>query len=242
MSLLSAVANGFSRIGINFGSRNQPKNMSLLHDVDVPTKKATFAMACFWAPDALFGATPGVIRTRVGYAGGTKEGPTYRSLGDHTEAIDVDFDPSAITFAKLLDIFWLNHDPTARTTKQYTSLIFYHDDEQKKLAEETLKEQEGKHKSPIVTQILPAGTFWDAEDYHQKYRLQQHDWLMRAIGMKCDSKLKTSHLAARLNGYVIGRGGVAQFERDVARLGLSEEVADFVRKLCVKYENAGPFC
>lgn len=92
--------------------------MSLLHEVNIPTKKATFALGCFWAPDAYFGATKGVIRTRVGFTGGSKGAPTYRNLGDHTEAIELDYDPNEISYKQLLDIFWEIHDPTARTTKQ----------------------------------------------------------------------------------------------------------------------------
>jgi len=92
--------------------------MAPLHEVDIPTVKATFALGCFWGPDGLFGATPGVIRTRVGFTGGSKAAPTYKSLGDHTEAIEIDFDPKEITYDKLLDMFWTHHDPTARCTKQ----------------------------------------------------------------------------------------------------------------------------
>jgi len=215
---------------------------TLLHDIDVPTKKATFAMACFWAPDSLFGVQNGVIRTRVGFAGGTTENPAYRSIGDHTEAIEIDYDPNEVSYIELLDLFWKNHDPTARTSKQYTSLIMYHDQEQKELAEKTLKEEEKKKSTYIVTKILPATKFYDAEDYHQKYRLQQHPSLMKAVGLIPGNKLKSSHLAARLNGYVVGRGGLAQFDAEVSHLGLDEKTADYIRKLVVKYEGQGLFC
>ncbi|PSN48523.1 Peptide methionine sulfoxide reductase [Blattella germanica] len=215
---------------------------TLLHNVDVPVKKATFSMACFWAPDGLFGVQKGVIRTRVGYAGGTVEHPSYRNIKDHTESVDIDYDPTEISYSDLLNVFWNYHDPTARTSKQYTSLIMYHDEEQKQLAEKTLKEEEKKKNSYIVTKILPAKEFYDAEDYHQKYRLQQHPWLMEAVGLTHGSMLKSSHLAARLNGYVVGFGGVAQFDSEVERLGLDEKTAAYVRKLVVKYEGQGLFC
>jgi len=216
--------------------------LTLLHDIDIPTKKATFAMACFWAPDSLFGVQNGVIRTRVGFAGGTTENPTYHSIGDHTEAIEIDYDANEVSYSELLDLFWKNHDPTARTSKQYTSLIMYHDQEQKELAEKTLKEEEKKKSAYIVTKILPATKFYDAEDYHQKYRLQQHPSLMEAVGLIPGNKLKSSHLAARLNGYVVGRGGLAQFDAEVSRLGLDEKTADYIHKLVVKYEGHGLFC
>lgn len=212
-----------------------------LHHVDVPTKKATFAMACFWAPDALFGTTIGVIRTKVGYCGGTKHNPTYRDLGDHTEAIEIDYDPKVIDYEALLDLFWANHDPTAKVKLQYTSFIFYHDKEQKEIAERTLKEQQKLYNKPLVTEVKPAVKFFDAEDYHQKYRLQQHPWLCELLDCKGDL-LKDSYIAARLNGYVIGCGGVSQFENELAILGLDEKSGDYVRKLVTKYEGQGLVC
>nr|CAD7587366.1 unnamed protein product [Timema genevievae] len=219
------------------------RNMSqLLHEVDVPIKKATFALGCFWGPDSLFGAMKGVIRTRVGYCGGAKADPTYKSIGDHTEAIDIDYDPNEITYDDLLKVFWSSHDPTSKNTTQYTSIIFYHDDIQKELAEKTLKEEEKKHTIHLVTQILPFKKFYNAEDYHQKYRLQQHSWLVKAVGLNSGPQLTSSHLAARLNGYVVGFGGIKQFESEIDRLGLDEKVADYVRKLVVKYEGRGLTC
>ncbi|GFG32187.1 hypothetical protein Cfor_04528 [Coptotermes formosanus] len=214
----------------------------LLHDVDVNTKKATFAMACFWEPDAIYGAQKGVIRTKVGYSGGKKENPTYKDLGDHTETIDIDYDPKEVTYRELLDVFWKNHNPTAKTTLQYASIIFYHDEEQKKLAEATLTEEAKKHSDPILTKILPATTFHDAEDYHQKYRLQQHPSLLKAINLEPGPKVKSSHLAARLNGYVVGKGGVAQFEAEVKKLGLDENTAKIVQDLVVKNEGRQLVC
>jgi len=213
----------------------------LLRD-DVNTKKATLAMACFWEPDAIYGALKGVIRTRVGYSGGKKENPTYKDLKDHTETIDIVYDPNEVTYRELLDVFWKNHDPTAKTTLQYASIIFYHDSEQKKLAEETLKEEAKNFSDPILTNILPATTFHDAEDYHQKYRLQQHPSLLKAINLEPGPKLKNSHLAARLNGYVVGKGGVAQFDAEVKKLGLDDNTAKIVRDLVAENEGRQLVC
>ncbi|KAL1129292.1 hypothetical protein AAG570_013821 [Ranatra chinensis] len=200
-------------------------------------------MACFWGPDSLFGATLGVVATRVGYSGGKKPNPSYRDLGDHTEAIAIEYDPNVINYNGLLELFWSHHDPTAKCKRQYTSLIFYHDDEQKALAEKSLKEKQGKYKNPIVTEIIPASTFYDAEDYHQKYRLQGHSSLCKDIGLEGNGRLiKESFLAARLNGYVVGMGGIAQFEKELPSLGLDEKTADYVRRLVVKYEGHGMTC
>lgn len=238
--MFQSIISGVSRLSRRSAASTK---MTLLHDVDVPTKKATFALGCFWAPDSFFGTTKGVIRTRVGFTGGSKDLPQYRNLGDHTEAIELDYDPNEITYDQLLNIFWTNHDPTSRTTRQYTSIIFYHDDEQKEKAERTLKEQQAKRQSTVVTTVVPAKTFYNAEDYHQKYRLQQHPFLMKAVELKPTiHDLTRSHVAARLNGYVVGQGGIKQFEEEKDKLGFNEEVAEYVRKLVVKYKDHGLFC
>lgn len=101
--------------------------------------KATFAMSWFWFPEAQFGCAPGVVRTRVGYAGGSKLAPTYHAMGDHTESVDMDYDPAVTTYSHLLKMFWKNHDSTSKCTRQYMSAIFYHDEDQKQAAEESLK-------------------------------------------------------------------------------------------------------
>ncbi|KAJ9575903.1 hypothetical protein L9F63_007215 [Diploptera punctata] len=215
---------------------------SPLHEVKVSTKKAKFAIGCFWETDAIYGAQKGVIRTRVGYTGGKKIDPTYKDLGDHTETIEIEYDPSEVTYDELLDTFWKSHDPTAKQTLQYSSIIFYHDAEQKALAEKSLQEQSKKTSKPIQTKILPITTFYDAEDYHQKYRLQQHPILMKAINLESGPKVKSSHVAAKLNGYVVGRGGVAQYDKEVKKFGLDENTVKYVRDLVVKNEGRDLVC
>jgi peptide-methionine (S)-S-oxide reductase len=133
------------------------------------TEKATFALGCFWQPQMVFDKVEGVVKTRVGYAGGSKERPTYEDLGDHTETIEIEFDPARVGYAKLLNIFWMQHNPTVEQKTQYQSKIFYHDETQKALAEKTKAEQGKKYRGEILTEILPAGKFWEAEEYHQKY-------------------------------------------------------------------------
>lgn len=220
---------------------NLSSKSRVLHHVDIPTQKATLAMACFWAPDALYGATVGVIRTRVGYSGGRKEEPSYRNLGDHTEVIQIDYDPNMIDYETILNLFWANHDPTAQAKIQYSSFIFYHNEEQKKIAEESLEKQRKNFNKGILTKIRSAQKFWDAEDYHQKYRLQQHPWLCEALGCQ-GGLLKESYVAARLNGYVLGCGGAAQYEAELPILGLDETAGEYVRRLVTKNEGMGLVC
>ena len=101
---------------------------------------------------------------RVGYAGGSKKNPSYYSLGDHTETVEVDYDPNETNYEEMLSMFWNNHNPTVKCKRQYMSAIFYHDEEQKNLAEKTMKEVKPDFKAPITTLILPAKEFYDAEE------------------------------------------------------------------------------
>lgn len=145
------------------------------------TFKATFGAGCFWGTEAAFRQIPGVTATASGYEGGSKPKPTYEQVCSnetgHAEVVEVDFDPGVVGYNTLLDVFWNNHDPTTLNRQgpdvgtQYRSVIFYHDEEQKELAElsRQLMEQSGRFKRQIVTQIVPASTFYVAEDYHQQY-------------------------------------------------------------------------
>ncbi|GBD38749.1 MAG: hypothetical protein KatS3mg078_1914 [Deltaproteobacteria bacterium] len=144
-------------------------------------KKATFAGGCFWCMQPVFDELKGVISTTVGYTGGHKENPTYEEVlsgtTGHYEAIEVVYDPLEISYSELLDVFWKNIDPTmpygqfADIGPQYRTAIFYHDEEQKIIAENSKRELEksGRFDKPIVTEILPASPFYRAEEYHQKY-------------------------------------------------------------------------
>ncbi|MBH8582906.1 MULTISPECIES: peptide-methionine (S)-S-oxide reductase MsrA [Thermoactinomyces] len=142
---------------------------------------ATFGAGCFWGVEEVFRQIPGVKNTTVGYMGGTTENPTYEEVctdqTGHAEVVQVEYDPEQVTYEDLLNVFWNNHNPTTLNRQgpdvgtQYRSVIFYHTDEQKQAAEASKKQldQSGKWKDPIVTQIEPAGTFWRAEEYHQRY-------------------------------------------------------------------------
>jgi peptide-methionine (S)-S-oxide reductase len=144
------------------------------------TAKAIFAGGCFWCVEADFDKVPGVLSTTSGYIGGTVKNPTYQQVSGgttgHAEAVEVVYDPGKVTYAKLLDTFWRNIDPLAKDKQfcdsgnEYRSAIFYLDDEQKKLAEETKKTVEAKFAPRVVyTQIVKATEFYKAEDYHQDF-------------------------------------------------------------------------
>jgi len=144
-------------------------------------QKATFGAGCFWGVEAAFRQVKGVVSTSVGYMGGSLEDPTYDDVcsGEtgHTEVVEVIYDPSKVSYEKLLNVFWEIHDPTTLNRQgpdistQYRSVIFYHTPEQKAAARASKEKRErsGTYKRPIVTEITPASTFYRAEEYHQQY-------------------------------------------------------------------------
>jgi len=191
---------------------------------------ATFGMSWFWFPEAQFGCVPGVIRTRVGYAGGKSTNPTYSRMGDHTEAVDIEFDPKVTSYDKLLDFFWKNHDPTtSKCKRQYMSAIFYHGEEQKRIAHESMERHAKKSKKKITTEILPGDAFYEAEGYHQKYLLQKYPKVLEDLDIGPGSQLIKSYVAARLNGYLGGYGNLKAFEAETDNLGLPLNVEQTIR-------------
>jgi peptide-methionine (S)-S-oxide reductase len=162
--------------------KNQAANMIKANAI-IPedAKLATFGSGCFWCTEAIFQNVEGVLKVESGYSGGKVKNPTYKEvcsgLTGHAEVIQVTYDPNVVTYDELLEIFWKTHDPTtlnrqgADVGTQYRSVIFYHDEMQKELAE-TYKEKldkSGAFASPIVTEISPMTVFYKAEDYHQNY-------------------------------------------------------------------------
>ncbi|HEX3663612.1 MAG TPA: peptide-methionine (S)-S-oxide reductase MsrA [Acidobacteriaceae bacterium] len=143
--------------------------------------KATFAAGCFWGVEAQFQQLPGVTATAVGYEGGTLDRPSYQQVctdrTGHAEAVEIDYDPSQITYEQLLEAFFSLHDPTQLNRQgpdsgtQYRSVVFFHTPEQEAAAQAFIARliAEKKFARPVVTQVVPAQTFWRAEEYHQKY-------------------------------------------------------------------------
>jgi peptide-methionine (S)-S-oxide reductase len=144
-------------------------------------KKVTFGAGCFWCTEAVFLSVKGVSKVVSGYSGGTVKSPSYREvctgMTGHAEVTQITYDPKAVSFEDLLEVFWNTHDPTTLNRQgadegtQYRSVVFYNDEEQKKIAEQYKKQLEAAHvyKNPIVTEISPLINFYPAEDYHQNY-------------------------------------------------------------------------
>ena len=147
--------------------------------------RATFAGGCFWGTEEAFRTLDGVIETAVGYMGGAKENPTYGMVctgtTGHAEVVDINFDPTVISYQQLLEHFWTIHNPTSLNFQgvdhgtQYRTVIFYHSDEQRQQAEESKAALNASsvHDDPIVTEITQAGSFWRAEEYHQQYFMKR---------------------------------------------------------------------
>lgn len=174
--------------------------------------------------DAQFGALEGVIRTRSGYAGGTTPNPDYGHIGDHTEAVQVDYDPQRISYAQLLEVFWQSHRPTSPPWKrQYLNAVFYHHDRQQEEALASRAAVEERLGRTVQTDVIPLRSFTRAEDYHQKYLLKREADLLRDLTRVYPRHrdLVDSTAAARLNGYAGGYGRPEQLDREIDRLGLS---------------------
>ena len=169
------------------------------------TELATFGAGCFWGVEVTFRNTPGVKDALVGYLGGTLANPTYKDVctgrTGHAEVVQVEYDPAEVSYDKLLDVFWANHNPTTLNRQgpdvgtQYRSAIFYHTPEQKRLAEESKARlgASGRFRNPIVTEITAASTFYPAEDYHQRY-LEKRGW--RAATFELQQQLQQNMLGA----------------------------------------------
>jgi peptide-methionine (S)-S-oxide reductase len=142
-------------------------------------RKATFGAGCFWGVEAAFRQIDGVTRTRVGYSGGTRRNPTYEDVCSrrtgHAEVVEVTYDPGRLSYDELLRVFWSKHNPTranrlrSDSADQYRSIVFFHDEEQQEAALNSKVGEQANQSAPIVTQIEPAQTFYEAEDRHQQY-------------------------------------------------------------------------
>lgn len=186
--------------------------------------------------------------------------------GDHVECVSVDYDMNKISYKELLNIFWNNHEYglTTRVKRQYMSLILYHNEKQRMEALESLEEEKIRRSSEvIITEIAAAGSFYPAEEYlkilgfrsiifainlfsanssyHQKFRLQAHKDFVKTLELNSELLLK-SFIAARLNGYLVGVGGMSQFQMEICDLGLNQSQVEYVKHFIKKYEGGGLLC
>ncbi|MCS5618061.1 MAG: peptide-methionine (S)-S-oxide reductase MsrA [Pirellulales bacterium] len=172
---------GAGLVGMIVLAATHAGGISMANDAAPTLAKATFAGGCFWCTEAVFEQIDGVKGVVSGYIGGEVPNPTYKDvctgLTGHAEAVEIEYDPAVVSYPKLLEVFFATHDPTTKNRQgadvgtQYRSGIFYHDDEQKRIAEEVIKRlnEAAAYPQPIVTEVTKATTFYPAEDYHQDY-------------------------------------------------------------------------
>ncbi|WP_274651274.1 peptide-methionine (S)-S-oxide reductase MsrA [Paenibacillus humicola] len=188
----------------------------------------TLGMGCFWGPDALFGQLRGIIRTRVGYAGGTLIDPTYRQLGDHTETVEMDYDTRTLSLENVLDVFWSNHNPvniSGYKGRQYQSLVLYRDQTQLNVIQNVMKIREEQGKGMPCTEIAPFNRFYPAEDRHQKYYLKRYPNAIDILSslFPTPQELTDATLAARLNGLAKGYTNLHTILDEISSWPISEE-------------------
>lgn len=192
------------------------------------TERAILGMGCFWGPDSRFGSLPGVISTRVGFAGGTTEEPTYRQMGDHTETVEIIFDPERLRYEELLRTFWRSHDAVKDRTykeRQYISLLVYDTEEQRRKAEQVRGEEELLNGRKIQTELQPFRAFYPAEDHHQKYNLKRFKRATETVRnlFLTMEDFQASTIAARLNGFVREYGSLNDIKAEIKTWGLAQE-------------------
>lgn len=175
-----------------------------------------------------------MVRTRVGYTGGFTKYPTYHDLGDHTETIELDFDPAVTSYAELLDAFWKGHDPLRPLwSRQYMAAIFHHGPGQERLAQASAERARRRAAEPVTTQLLAADTFYLAEEYHQKYYLQSARPLMNEFRRSYPrfADLVNSTAATRVNGYLSGNGTPEGLEAELPGFNLSDTAEERLRDI-----------
>lgn len=191
----------------------------------------TLGMGCFWSPEALFGSLPGVVRTRVGYAGGTTEHPTYREMGDHSETVELDFDPEILSYEALLETFWNRHNPiniNGYKGRQYQSLLLFRDRQQEEAFRRAKERMEAEKGRPLETEIVPFRGFHPAEPRHQKYYLKRYPDAIAKLSelYSSEEELTNSTLAARLNGLAKGFANRERLLREISQWPIDPAVRD----------------
>jgi peptide-methionine (S)-S-oxide reductase len=200
---------------LSAGVENQKKSYEMINQQETKMEQATLGAGCFWCVEAVFQELKGVSKVESGYTGGKTRNPTYKEVCNgntgHAEVAQITFDPEVISFEEILEVFWTTHDPTTLNRQgndvgtQYRSAIFYHSEEQKKIAERSKREVATQiWDDPIVTEITPLGDYYTAEDYHQNFYTENPNYgycrviinpKLKKLREKFADKLKTEGTA-----------------------------------------------
>lgn len=193
--------------------------------------RAYLGMQCFWGAESSFAKLDGVMKTRVGYAGGTTQSPNYENIGDHTEITEVQFDDQIVSYERILDWFWEHHNPTDQHKKQYQSAILYVDDTQKRIAEESLKNVQEKYgQQKVETYVKKLEHFYQAEDYHQKYWLRCQRALFTKLSLT-DQEVVDSTLATKVNAFLAGFDNFDVLKNLAAAYHLSDDTTKLIEEI-----------
>ncbi|KGO13234.1 peptide-methionine (S)-S-oxide reductase [Clostridium botulinum] len=204
-------------------------------------KKAYFSMGCFWSVEALFDSLDGVVKTYVGYTGENTLFPTYNSIGDHLETLEVYYDSSKIAFENLLTIFEKNHNYIVRPNLlQYYSAIFYNNENEKELCLDWKKNKKEELKTEVLTRISPIEKFYYAEFYHQKYYVQLEPVIMSNLRSKFSTgnDLISSPLCHKLNAYLAGYGSLKELNKEIEDFNLSEDAKNRLLSIVEGFNNS----
>lgn len=197
-------------------------------DLQLPKnlKTATLAVGWFWTPEAKFGMVEGIYRTRVGYCGGKEDNPSYRNIKDYSEAFEFDYDGDLITYNSIIETFWYSHTPENRTGKtQYKSIIFYRNEEEKIIAEDSRRRFENQVGRSFNTEIRPLSKFYLAENYHQKFFLQNVQEIRKDFIEIYPNIMDfiNSTSAMKVNSYCKGNGTLEKLKQEIENFGLSSQ-------------------
>jgi peptide-methionine (S)-S-oxide reductase len=175
---------------------------------------------------------PGVVRTAVGYSGGQTHAPTYHNMGDHTESLQIEYDPQKTSFEDILAVFWREHEPAFNASGQYMNAVFYHNDKQRELALGSKERLQAKTGTLVKTEVLPVRSFTLAEDYHQKYYLQgQRDLVKNLNNFAVKKDLIRSPLMARLNGYCGTSDNFDRLQLEIDSFGLTDKARAILERI-----------
>ncbi|SDX92744.1 peptide-methionine (S)-S-oxide reductase [Paenibacillus sp. CF384] len=203
---------------------------------DNNTQTITLGMGCFWGPDALFGQLAGITRTRVGYTGGTTDNPATRHAGDHTEMVEIEFDPAVVKLETILDLYWNSHKPANINNyrdRLYNSLILYRDQAQLSVIQEVMQKRGEQGSGVPDTELTPFSVFYPAEDRNQKYYLKRYPDAVDKLRtlFKTEDDLTNATLAARLNGIAKGFANMDTIIQDIRTWQISSEEQEEIIQL-----------
>ncbi|KOR23908.1 peptide-methionine (S)-S-oxide reductase [Clostridium sp. L74] len=205
-----------------------------------PIKKAYFSMGCFWKMEALFDSLDGVVKTYVGYTGGNTLLPTYNSMGDHLETLEIYYDSSKITFENLLMVFEKNHNYTVRPNLlQYNSAIFYNNESEKEVCLIWKRNKGDELNKEILTNISPIKKFYYAEFYHQKYYVQLEPVIMSNLRsmFSTGNDLISSPLCHKLNAYLGGYNTFKNLNKEIKDFNLSQDAKNRLLSIVESFNN-----